>query len=66
MSNLAVCVQYDNKNVSPKETINAIYKAGFKNVYQTNATQSEFKELNNIETHIGNAKPFTLAIEAIK
>ena len=33
MSNLAVCVQDDNKNVTPKETIDAIYKAGFKDVF---------------------------------
>ena len=33
MSNIAVCVQDDNKNVSPKETIDSIYKAGFKDVF---------------------------------
>lgn len=33
MDNIAVCVQDDNKNVNPKETIDAIYKAGFKNVF---------------------------------
>ena len=30
MSDLAVCVQDDDKNVSPKETIDAIYKAVLK------------------------------------
>lgn len=33
MSNLAVCVQNKNVNVTPKETIDAIYNAGFKNVF---------------------------------
>ena len=33
MNNIAVCVQDDNKNVSPKETIDAIYNAGFKDVF---------------------------------
>lgn len=33
MSELAVCIQGANENVTPKETIDAIYKAGFKNVF---------------------------------
>lgn len=33
MSNLAVCIQNDNVNVTPKETIDAIYSAGFKDVF---------------------------------
>lgn len=33
MNNLAVCVQNGDKNVTPKETIDAIYNAGFKSVF---------------------------------
>lgn len=33
MNNLAVCVQYSNKNVSPKDTILAIKEVGFENVF---------------------------------
>ena len=33
MNNLAVCIQYSNKNVSPKDTILAIKEAGFENVF---------------------------------
>lgn len=51
MSNLAVCVQYDNKNVLPKETINAIYKAGFKNVFiqYYHRENLEFDEIRQID-----------------
>lgn len=33
MSNLAVCVQLNNETVTAKETVDAISKAGFKNVF---------------------------------
>ena len=33
MREIAVVIQNDNKNVTPIETINAIKKAGFKNVF---------------------------------
>ena len=33
MNNLAVCVRNENKDVTTKETIDAIYNAGFKNVF---------------------------------
>ena len=33
MSNLAVCVQNKNLNATPKETVDAIYNSGFKNVF---------------------------------
>ena len=33
MNNLAVCVQNGDKSVTPKQTIDAIYNAGFKNVF---------------------------------
>ncbi len=51
MSNLAVCVQYDNENVSPKETINAIKNAGFKNVFiqYYHRNNLEFDELEQID-----------------
>ena len=51
MSDLAVCVQDDDKNVSPKETIDAIYKAGFKNVFVQYYRRDnlEFDELKQID-----------------
>lgn len=51
MSNLAICVQGDNKNVSPKETIDAIYKAGFKDVFVQyyHRDNLEFDELKQID-----------------
>lgn len=51
MSNIAVCIQNANKNVSPKETIDAIYKAGFKNVFVQyyNKENLEFDELKQID-----------------
>ena len=51
MSNLAVCIQYDNKNVSPKETINAIKNAGFKDVFiqYYHRNNLEFNELEQID-----------------
>ena len=33
MDNLAVCIQNDDKTVTPFETVDAIYKAGFRNVF---------------------------------
>lgn len=51
MDNLVVCVQNDNKIVSPKETIDAIYKAGFKNVFVQyyHRQNMEFDELTQID-----------------
>lgn len=51
MSNIAVCVQDDDKNVSPKETIDAIYNAGFKNVFVQyyHRDNLEFDELKQID-----------------
>ncbi len=51
MSELAVCVQNDNKNVTPKETIDAIYNAGFKNVFVQyyHRDNLEFDELKQID-----------------
>lgn len=51
MSNLAVCIQDDNKNVSPKETIDAIYNAGFKDVFVQyyHRNNLEFDELKQID-----------------
>lgn len=51
MKNLAVCVQVDNKNVSPKETIDAIYKAGFKDVFVQyyHRKNLEFDEIRQID-----------------
>ena len=33
MREIAVCIQNDNQNVTPIETIDAIKKAGFRNVF---------------------------------
>ena len=51
MDDIAVCVQNDNKNVTPKETIDAIYKAGFKNVFVQyyHRENLEFDELAQID-----------------
>ena len=51
MNNLAVCIQYDNENVSPKETINAIKNAGFKDVFiqYYHRNDLEFNELEQID-----------------
>lgn len=51
MDRLAVCVQDDNKAVTPKETIDAIYKAGFKNVFVQyyHRENLEFDELQQID-----------------
>ena len=66
MNSIAVCVQDDNQNVNPKETIDAIYKAGFKNVFvqyyhRENLNFDELKQidyckelgLNIIFCHLG-------------
>ena len=44
-------LQDDDKNVSPKETIDAIYKAGFKNVFVQYYRRDnlEFDELKQID-----------------
>ena len=51
MENLAVCVQNGNKNVTTKETIDAIYNAGFKKVFVQyyRRKDMEFKELQQID-----------------
>lgn len=51
MKELAVCVQNANDGVTPKETIDAIYKAGFKNVFVQYYHQEEmdFNELQQID-----------------
>lgn len=51
MEKIAVCVQDDNKNVSPKETIDAINKAGFKDVFVQyyHRKNLEFDELEQID-----------------
>ena len=51
MNNIAVCVQDDNKNVSPKETIDAIYEAGFKDVFVQyyHRENLDFDELKQID-----------------
>lgn len=51
MNNIAVCVQDDNKNVSPKETIDAIYNAGFKDVFVQyyHRENLDFDELKQID-----------------
>ncbi len=66
MNNLAVCIQYSNKNVSPKDTILAIKEAGFENVfiqyyYRDNYELDQIKQidycrelgLNIIFCHLG-------------
>lgn len=70
MEKLAVCIQNANKNVTSQETINAIYNAGFKNVfvqyYHKNAAGlSELEQidycrklgLNIIFCHLGYREP---------
>ena len=65
MDNIAVCVSNDNRGVTPIETIDAIKKAGFENVFiqwydaDFNPTQQEQldyikeKGLNVIFAHLG-------------
>ena len=50
-NNIAVCVQNDNENVSAKETIDAIYNAGFKNVFVQYYRKNnlEFDEIKQID-----------------
>ena len=48
MNNLAVCVDNKNQNVTAKQTIDAIYKAGFKNVF-IQYYHKETKGLNQLE-----------------
>ena len=51
MDNLTVCVQEENANVSPKDTIESIYKAGFKNVFVQyyRMPNLEFDEISQID-----------------
>ena len=51
MRELAVCVQNANRGVTPKETIDAIYQAGFKNVFVQyyHQEEMEFNELQQID-----------------
>ncbi len=48
INNIAVCVNNGNKNVTAKETIDAIYNAGFKNVF-IQYYNKDIEELSEIE-----------------
>ncbi|KQC02426.1 methyltransferase domain-containing protein [Pedobacter sp. Hv1] len=62
-----IFLNYDHKFIYDYKTLAALLtNAGFTKIVQTNATESEFEELNNIEAHKGLSKPYTLAIEATR
>ena len=51
MNNLAICVRNEAKSITAKETIDAIYNAGFKNVFVQyyHRENLEFDELKQID-----------------
>ncbi|WP_316796705.1 class I SAM-dependent methyltransferase [Pedobacter agri] len=62
-----VFYNYEHKFIFDSDTlINLLVEAGFSKVVQVPPAISEFKDLNDIESHNGDSIPFTLALEAVK
>lgn len=60
-----IFLNYSHKFIYDEQTLSQLLTtAGFKMVYQSTPTKSNFMELTNIEAHPSN--PYTLVIEAVK
>lgn len=62
-----IFLNYEHKFIYDNKTLIALLReVGFSKIYETEATKSSISQLDNIETHTGVIKQFTLAIEAVK